>query len=117
MVLKTLQAIAVGTAAFVCIAAVTPADGNYKVRNSGGVDIGNATVSGGGSLIAYVDNPNTSHPPDSDAVWTDDDGDTCYTEAGTTNVVKFKKGPGNGYTWIKKNAAGAIVDAGTLQDS
>ncbi len=45
------------------------AAGNYEVADDKGKKIGNSSAINGGDTIGYVDDPNTSHPPDANAVY------------------------------------------------
>lgn len=99
----------------VVVAGVVPAAGSYTVYSQGGTNIGTASSINGGSTIAYVDNPNTNHPPNSDGVYNDTNGDTKYEDANGPYTVEFFSGPGSGYTWQKRDANGNLVDTGTMQ--
>src|SRR5262245_14070725 len=105
--------LALGLMAGFALAGVTPTNGNYKVYDQAGTQIGNATVSDSGAQIGYVDNPNTSHPPDTNGACQDYDGDGVYVD-GNGYYVQFTALESGGYVWQKRNAAGDVVDQGTM---
>lgn len=95
-------------------AGVKVAGGQYKVEDSNGVKIGNAGVSADGGVIGYVDDPNTSHPPDQNAVWNWNASLGMYVDEDGYRVEFTVIGGGAGYLWAKRDSGGNIVDAGTM---
>lgn len=71
-------------------------------------------VSADGAVIGYVDNPDTSHPPDQNAVYNWNSSLGAYVDEEGYRVYFTPIGGGAGYLWEKRDAGGNLVDVGTM---
>jgi hypothetical protein len=98
------------------VLADTPDDGNYKVFDTQGNKIGNASVSDDGDDVGYVDNPNQNHPPNQDAVFHKDPETGNYGNDDPYWIVFDERAWG--YVWRKygldENGDPQVVDSGTM---
>lgn len=96
----------------IALADTLPGASNYDVEDSNGTHIGTASTSRGGDTLAYVDDPNTKHPPDTNGSFTlQSDG---YYHDSSGYRVWFES-LGNGiYGWAKIDSNGNTVDSGRL---
>ncbi|MBI1851456.1 MAG: hypothetical protein HYR85_14040 [Planctomycetes bacterium] len=93
------------------------ATGNYIVEDQNGTNIGSATVSsdgGGGKNLAYADNPDTDHPPNTGGSYSDPQNDGTFNDNNGPYTVSFIPFGSGCYIWIKRDQNGNQVDAGTM---
>lgn len=114
MLKKTLARCAVLSLITAIAWAAKPPNGTYNTFDQNGTNIGWTGVSNHRNDIGYIDNPNTSHPPDTNAVYNYNPNTGRY-EDGNGYDVEFIALEAGGYAWLKRDSGGNVVDSGTIQ--
>ena len=95
------------------IAQALPGNKTFNVYSTSNTLIGTASTTSGGSHVDYTDNPNTNHPPNSNADY-DLGGDGNYHDSAGYTVVITPLGQYGTYGWAKVDSNGNTVDSGRM---